>query len=224
MESLLHPVAEFISRHHAWAAVVLGSITFLESLAFIGAFVPATALLVLAGGLIASGVLDPAPVIVGCVAGAILGDAISYSLGRKLGPQVLRHGSLRPHRRHIARTRLFTRRHGSLSIFVGRFFGPLRAFVPMVAGVLQMRARSFQVANAASAVVWVLAMLAPGYFAARGLAQIEALWEADPLTIILIGAALILAGGLGGWRILSHRWARRDAELAAAALRRANLA
>jgi membrane protein DedA with SNARE-associated domain len=224
MDSLLHPVAEFISRHHAWAAAVLGAITFFESLVLIGAFIPATALMVLAGGLVAAGVLDPLPVIVCCVIGATLGDAVSYTLGRNLGPGALRHPMFKRHRRNVARTRLFTRRHGGLAIFVGRFFGPLRAFVPLVAGVLQMKSRSFQIANAVSAVVWVLAILAPGYFAAKGLAELEALWEADPLTILIAAAVLAVTGGIAAWRILAHRWAQREARAADALLRRADLA
>lgn len=220
MDSLLHTLSDFIARHHAWAAVVMGAITFLESLVFIGAFIPATALMVLAGGLIAAGLLDPVPVIACCIAGAALGDAVSYALGRKLGPSALRHPSLRRHRRHVARTRLFTRRHGGLSIFVGRFFGPLRAFVPLVAGALQMRARSFQVANVASAALWVPVILAPGYFAAKGLAEIEALWEADPITILVAAGLVILAAGVAVWRILARRWAQRDAAMAEASLQR----
>ena len=52
--------------------------------------------------------------------------------------------------------------------------GPLRAFVPLVTGLLGMRRRTFQLANTVSAVVWVLVILAPGYFAAKGLAELEA--------------------------------------------------
>lgn len=224
MDSLLHPVAEFISRHHAWAAAVLGAITFFESLVLIGAFIPATALMVLAGGLIAAGVLDPIPVIVCCVVGATLGDAVSYALGRNLGPSALRHPAFKPHRRNVARTRLFTRRHGGMAIFIGRFFGPLRAFVPLVAGVLQMKSRSFQVANAVSAMVWVPAILAPGYFAAKGLAELEALWEADRLTILIAAAVLLAIGGIAAWRILAHRMAQREARAADALMRRTDLA
>lgn len=224
MDSLLHPVADFISRHHAWAAAVLGAITFFESLVLIGAFIPATALMVLAGGLIAAGVLDPIPVIVCCVAGATVGDAVSYALGRNMGPGVLRHQMLKRHRRNVARTRLFTRRHGGWAILVGRFFGPLRAFVPLVAGVLQMKSRSFQVANVVSAAIWVPAILAPGYFAARGLAELETLWEADPLHIVLAAVVLAVVGGVTAWRVIAHRMAQREARAAEALLRRADLA
>lgn len=214
MDAFIHHVAEFIARHHAWAGVALGVVTLLESLVLIGAFIPATALMVMAGGLIAAGVLDPMQVIFWCVAGAVIGDAISYELGRRLGPKTLRHPAFREHRRKIARTRLFTRRYGAASIFIGRFFGPLRAFVPLVTGLLGMRRRTFQLANTVSAVVWVLVILAPGYFAAKGLAELEALSEADLITVLVATAIAVSVGGLLAWRILRARMARQEAALA----------
>lgn len=209
MDHLLGPLTDFLSQHRIWAAVVLGLVTFFESLLFIGAFIPATALLVVAGGLVAAGVLDPVSVVLGCVIGAVLGDAISYEIGRRLGPGALRHRWFAPHRRKLARTRLYCRKFGVASIYVGRFFGPLRAFVPVVVGMLRMPQRRFQVANVCSAVVWVLAVLAPGYSAAFGLAKLEILGEADPLTLVAIAGAVLCVGALVAWRMLRWRAARR---------------
>ncbi|WEK58660.1 MAG: DedA family protein [Candidatus Brevundimonas phytovorans] len=216
MDSLLSSAADFIARHHVWAGVVLGAVTFLESLVVIGAFVPATGLLVAAGGLVAAGVLDPVSVIAGCVIGAVMGDAISYWIGRRLGTGVLRQPMLLPHRRKIAWTRLYCRRYGVASIFIGRFFGPLRAFVPVMVGVLRMRQRVFQLANVTSALVWVLAMLAPGYLAAKGLAQLEFMSEAHGPTLMLIAFGALVVVAVVGMRWLKGRAAKRSALLAAA--------
>ncbi|CAN7394252.1 DedA family protein [Phenylobacterium sp. LjRoot164] len=205
MEAFIQSLADFITRHAAWAGLVLGLVTLLESLALIGAFIPATALMVMAGGLIAAGVLDPVEVVLWCVAGAIIGDAVSFELGRRLGPRALRHPMFKGHRRKVARTRLFNRQYGAASIFIGRFFGPLRAFVPLVAGLLQMRRRTFQLANALSAVVWVLAILAPGYFAAKGLAELEALGEAHLTTIAAITLGGLVIIGLVAREVLRRR-------------------
>ncbi|MBP6876882.1 MAG: DedA family protein [Phenylobacterium sp.] len=205
MEAFIQNLADFIARHAAWAGLVLGVVTLLESLVLIGAFIPATALMVMAGGLIAAGVLDPVEVVLWCVAGAIIGDAVSFELGRRLGPRALRHPMFRGHRRKVARTRLFNRRYGAASIFIGRFFGPLRAFVPLVAGLLQMRRRTFQLANAVSAAIWVLAILAPGYFAAKGLAELEALGEAHLVTIAAITLTGLIIMGLVARQVLRRR-------------------
>lgn len=201
MDSLsLHSLSEFLREHQAWAGVVLGAITFLESLVLIGAFVPATALMVLAGSLIAAGVIDPITVILWCSAGAIAGDAVSYAIGRRMGMRALHHPFLRPHRRKIARTRLFVRRYGSASIFIGRFFGPLRAFAPLAAGLLRMSHRKFQIANLVSAFVWVPVMLAPGYLAAKWLVELENLIEAEGATIVLLVAAALVVLAIAAWR------------------------
>jgi len=213
MDSLLHPASEFIGRHHDWAGLVLAVATFLESLLLIGAFIPATALMLLAGGLVAGGLLDPLPVIAGCTIGAVLGDGVSFAIGRRVGVRALRHPSLSAHRRHVARTRLLCSRHGATAVFMGRFLGPLRAFVPVVVGVLRMPQRTFQVANVVSGLVWVLAMLAPGYFAAKGIAKLELLSEMNRATLLVGGglAALVLGLACAHFAKLQRRRSRRRA-------------
>jgi len=196
----LQAAADFIARHPTSAGLVLGLFTFFESLVFIGAFVPATPLMVLAGGLIATGALDPISVILFASAGAALGDAISYTLGRRWGVRALNRTPLGKQRRALARARLLTRRLGPASIYVGRFFGPLRAFVPTAAGMFGMAPRKFQIANVSSALVWVLVMLAPGYFGMKAFFA----WESldDVLTVAAIAAVVLVVLAIAGWRFL----------------------
>lgn len=201
MDNLLQSVSAFVTEHQSWAGVILGALTFAESLVLIGAFVPATALMLLAGTLIGSGVLDPLEVLVWCTVGAVLGDAVSYALGRRLGARVLRAPAFRDHRRAIARTRLFNRRFGVASIFIGRFFGPLRAFVPIMAGILQMKSWTFQTANFLSAIVWIASLLAPGYLAARSLSGVSL----ELGLAIAAGVALTVAGVVVAWRFAASR-------------------
>lgn len=213
MDSLLSTIADFISRNAVWAGVILGSITFVESLVVIGAFIPATGLLVIAGGMAAAGILDPWNVIIGCVVGATLGDAVSYWVGRHLGSNVLHHRYLKAHRRKVAWTRLYCRRYGVAAIFIGRFFGPLRAFVPVMTGVLSMRHLKFQIANFTSAIVWVVAMVAPGWLAAKGLSHVA---EGQGATFLIVGFAAIGLAVLGLQKWLKARAANRNALLKAA--------
>ena len=86
MEDLIADLNTFMQEHVMWAAPILGLITFGESMVFIGAFFPATILMVTAGGLIGAGVLHPVPVLLWCIAGATLGDAVSYWIGRRPSP------------------------------------------------------------------------------------------------------------------------------------------
>jgi membrane protein DedA with SNARE-associated domain len=162
----------------------------------IGAFFPATVLMVIAGGLAGAGVVHPAPVLLWCIVGASAGDAVSYWIGRKVGPRAWRHPRLKPHRRGLARARLFFRKYGVASIYLCRFMGPVRAFVPLIAGVTAMNQRRFQLANVGSAAVWVPIMLAPGYLAAKG---VEGMGGADPHTIGWVVLAAVAAAGASWW-------------------------
>lgn len=167
MDQYIEYVSTFIETHQEWAGVTLGLLAMGESLLIIGLAIPATALMLLVGGLVGSGTLDPLPIIAWGVAGAALGDAISYFIGRLLGPKIVRSWPLNKQRRTVARARYFFHKYGVLSIFAGRFLGPLRAVVPSVAGVMRMPHWRFQCANVLSALIWIPIMLMPGYLTGR---------------------------------------------------------
>lgn len=198
MEHLANDLGDFITRHQAWAGPVLGLITFGESMVFIGAFFPATALMLIAGGLAATGILDPWSVLLWCIAGAIGGDAVSYWLGRKVGPRAWRYPAMRKRRKIVARARLFFRRYGTASIFLCRFMGPVRAFVPLIAGMTAMPQLRFQLANAGSALVWVPVMLAPGYLAGKGLQTPNA----GTLSLLALAIGVLVVFAIFGKRLL----------------------
>lgn len=210
MEDWIAELGAFVERNRFWAAPVLGLTTFGESLVLIGAFFPATALMVIAGGLIGAGVLHPVPVLLWCIGGAAAGDAISYLLGRRLGPRAWRHPLLKPRRRALARARLFFRRYGTASIYLCRFMGPVRAFVPLIAGMTGMAGTRFQLANVGSAVVWVPVMLAPGYLAAKGVASFgeESLHTVGVVVIAAVAATVVTALV---WRRVRSRLAAPEA-------------
>lgn len=211
LENWLGDLSGFIEEHRAWAGPVLGLITFGESMVLIGAFFPATALMVVAGGLVGAGILHPAPVLFYCVLGAVLGDAVSYWIGRRLGMRAVWHPLLRRHVRSMARARLFFRRYGSASIYLCRFMGPVRAFVPLIAGMTGMGHRRFQIANVGSAVVWVPVMLAPGYLGAKGADELGLLRDGHSVDLlILAGVAILVAAALSRRQIIAARARRRQ--------------
>lgn len=168
MESVIGDLGNFISEHRVWAGPIVGIIAFGESLALIGMFIPATPIMLLIGGLIGAGVIEPIPVILGAIIGAVIGDIISYLLGWWVGRSIVHKWPLNKHRSGVARARLLFRRYGFWAVFVGRFFGPVRCTVPLVAGIMSMDQRRFQTANVLSAVVWAPLMFMPGWLAARG--------------------------------------------------------
>lgn len=168
MQSFIDQSVYFIETHQAWAGIVVGLLAFGESLILIGILLPGTTVLVIVGGLVGAGIIEPLPVLLAAMIGAALGDTISYFLGIWLGRGVVHKWPLSRFRREIAKARLFFRRYGFAAIFLGRFFGPLRATVPLVAGMMGMNRRRFQIANVLSAILWAPVVLSPGWLVAKG--------------------------------------------------------
>jgi len=200
MQVLIDQAVQFIQDHQAWAGLVIFLMTFGESLFIVGLFLPATVLLFAAGTLIGSETISVGPILLWGIVGAIAGDAVSFWLGRWFGPKMLRHKRLDPYRRNVARARLFFYRYGFLAVLIGRFLGPLRCFVPTVAGVMGMPEIRFQIANIVSAVLWMPALLAPGYLAAI---SADAVKHAEHSTIYSAIGLLVLGALI--WFIISKR-------------------
>lgn len=200
MDAWLIWAEELIRTHAMWSIPIVGVIAFGESLAVVGLLIPATAILLLIGTLIGAGILDPIPVLVATIIGAVLGDAVSYYLGRYFGPTIVQRWPLNKHRRSVARARLFFRRFGVVSVFLGRFFGPVRSTVPLVGGIVQMGHTKFQVANVASAMVWAPLMLAPGYLTAQGVGEMGPMSESYWIALFVVITVASVALGLYGIR------------------------
>lgn len=204
MDHYITLVTEFIQVHHAWAGPLLALATFGESLVLIGFFIPATALLLVVGTLVGSGVLPAVPLLLWLIAGAVVGDAVSYWFGRWAGRGLVRRPPLNRYRRQVAQARLFFIRYGFVSIFLGRFLGPIRSTIPLVAGMMRMRARPFQLANVSSAIIWVFAMLAPGYLVARGAGSAGMMASEQLITVVTMVIVLSVVGTVVGTRFMHH--------------------
>lgn len=155
-------VLDFVRLNQAWAAPVIFVLAFAESLAFVSLLIPAWAILVGIGALVGPSGISFWPIWVAASIGAALGDWVSYWLGIKFGPALGTVWPLRNHPELLPRGEAFMRRWGIPGIFIGRFFGPLRAAVPLVAGIFRMPYWPFQFANFSSAFVWAAVVLLVG--------------------------------------------------------------
>jgi membrane protein DedA with SNARE-associated domain len=109
MEEVIAHASAFVQTHGVWAGPVVGVLCFGESLAIVGLFVPATAVMLAIGGLIGADALDAWPIFLWAVLGSILGDWVSYLFGNRIGPRVYRRWPLNRPRPAVARTRRFFR-------------------------------------------------------------------------------------------------------------------
>lgn len=206
MEDFVQPTLDLIAAHSGWAAVVMFVTAFGESFAFVSLAFPGTTLLIAAGTLMSAKTLPFGPVILGAVVGAVLGDTVSYWIGRRFGGAI---GRLWPFSRNpdlLPRGIAFFERHGGKSVFIGRFFGPIRAVIPLAAGLMQMPAGAFWVANVTSALVWAPMLLLAGDLVGEAGGRLVGYGT----TVVLVFGALVLFGIAGvAWAAVkagrSHR-------------------
>jgi membrane protein DedA with SNARE-associated domain len=209
VESFVDQCVRLIETHQAWAGLVVGLLAFGESLILIGILLPGTTVLVIVGGLVGAGLIHPLPVVIAAIIGAALGDVVSYYLGVWLGRGVVHKWPLNRHRHEIARARLFFRRYGFAAIFLGRFFGPLRATVPFVAGMTEMNRYRFQLANILSAMVWAPAILTPGWLVAKGAGELVQFSTTNILALVAAVIVLAIIAALVGLKLLARDKGRR---------------
>jgi len=160
-------IANFAKANEAWAPWVVFALAFGESLAFISLLLPAWAALIAIGTVVMAGGLNFWTIWIAASIGAALGDWLSYWIGQKLEYTVQHVWPLSRHPDLIPRGEAFMRKWGVLGIFVGRFFGPLRASVPLIAGIFEMPFWRFQIANWTSAFLWAAVLLTTGDIIAR---------------------------------------------------------
>jgi membrane-associated protein len=164
-----------LDKHlNEWATALGGSlygilflIVFCETGLVVTPFLPGDSLLFAVGALCA---IDSSPVSLPLVmallfAAAVLGDAVNYAIGRRLGPAAFRsERSWLLNKKHLLRTQAFYEKHGGKTIILARFMPVVRTFAPFVAGIGQMRYGRFFSFNVAGAAAWVASLGLLGFF------------------------------------------------------------
>jgi len=161
------PVIAFVRDNEAWAGPIVFALAFGESLAFVSLFLPFWAMLVGIGALVTMSGLDFWTVWIAASLGAALGDWFSYWLGAHFQHRVAGWWPLSRYPWMLPKGEAFFRRWGWIAVVAGRFSGPLRATVPLAAGITRMPIPVFQLANFGSAFLWAGALLLPGTYLAR---------------------------------------------------------
>ncbi len=199
MAELFQQLLHWVNANPGWAGAVVFLMAFAESLAIVGMAVPGVAVLFTVGALIGAGALDFWPMVAWAVAGAILGDGISFWLGRRYQQQLTRLWPFSRHPETLERGIAFFHKYGGKSVVIGRFFGPVRAVIPLVAGMMEMPPNRFLFANVLSALGWAPAYLLPGMVFG---ASLELASEVA-LRLVLLLVVLVASLWFLGW--LSHR-------------------
>jgi membrane-associated protein len=163
-------LAEWGRAFGPWLYVLLFAIVFAETGLVVTPFLPGDSLLFTVGTLctIAGMPLNVFLVIPLLIAAAILGDAVNYLVGKKLGPAVFTsERSLFFNKKHLYRTQSFYERYGGKTIIIARFVPIVRTFAPFVAGIGKMSYPRFLMFNVVGAIVWVVSLVTAGYLLAE---------------------------------------------------------
>ncbi|HTP76206.1 MAG TPA: DedA family protein [Rhizomicrobium sp.] len=178
----IHDAAKWLlefAREHPESAFAIAFVSaFGESFVGISFLVPGTSILVGLGVLIQALGINPIPIWLGAAVGAVLGDWVSYWIGHRYKEHTLAIWPISRYPEQMEKALTFFRRWGVGAIFLGRFTGPLRATVPIVAGISQMAFWPFQIANVSSALLWSAVLIALGALGTAAFAPLTSAYHA----------------------------------------------
>jgi len=197
LEALTDPAALYeLVRWGGYVALV--AIVFTETGLLIGFFLPGDSLLITAGLVAATGVLDPVWLTVLLSIAAIVGDSVGYAIGYRTGPRIFKRDDSRWFsRQHLIRTREFYERHGGKTIILARFIPIIRTFAPVVAGVGRMDYRKFLAYNVLGGIGWVTSMVWAGYLLGQTIPDIGRYIH---VVIVIVVVLSVIPIGIEVWR------------------------
>ncbi len=168
LRELLNPkiiIETLLAKGGVFVYVGLVFIVFAETGLAVGFFLPGDSLLVVAGLFAATGKLNLAILLSTLFVAAVVGDAVGYFTGSRLGPRLFKkQKSLLFRPSHLQKAHSFYEKYGGKTIVIARFVPVVRTFAPLVAGAAQMPYRRFVIFNVAGGFLWVFSMLLSGYF------------------------------------------------------------
>ncbi|WP_163559994.1 bifunctional DedA family/phosphatase PAP2 family protein [Halomonas sp. NO4] len=179
--------------------LIIAVIAMVESLAMVGLLVPGVLLITAAASLAGHQELAIPAVLLAAFAGAVIGDGVSFALGYTLRERVTQRWPFSRHPEWLAQGARFFQRYGTLSVFLGRFVGPVRPIIPLIAGMLHMPPRTFTWANLASAALWAPAYVLPGYLLGQAWQQRLDLPPGLERWLIVLGIVVVALAVAFSW-------------------------
>ena len=188
----------------SWTYLLVGTLAFLETGAFVGLVAPGEFTVLLGGAVASQGDISLPLIIAVTWISAFAGDSVSFMLGAHLGRGFLvRHGrrvGITPER--LKQVETYFARYGGRTILIGRFIGLVRALAPFIAGSSKLRYRAFAPYSILGTGLWSIALILLGYFFARSL---------DKVTNI-VGTGLLVFGvvvGIVVALVVAYRFLRK---------------
>ena len=219
MEHFLHPLINWLHLHTQWVGLLAFIVAWLEGIAVIGSLVPTGLIMPAIGGMIGLGIIPVWSTLLLTALGAIAGDNISYCLGYYYQSRITQYWPFTRYPNLLASGQRFFAKRGTSSVFFGRFIGPVRALVPLIAGISHFPKHRFLPINAMACLLWAPLYLAPGLLLAS-LSKIlphPIAWQLVLYALLLLAAIYLLLYALyhmglsleEAWGLQLDRWHKR---------------
>lgn len=180
------------------------AIVFAESGLLIGFFLPGDSLLFTAGFLASQNIFDIRVLTLLCFIAAVVGDSVGYAIGHKFGRRLFRkQESFFFHPDHLIRAEKFYEEHGKKTIILARFLPVIRTFAPVVAGIGNMRYKTFLTYNMIGAFLWAVLLPLAGYYLGKTIPDV------DKYLLPIIAVIIVLSILPQAISILKNEKARR---------------
>ncbi|WP_323752640.1 bifunctional DedA family/phosphatase PAP2 family protein [Marinobacter sp.] len=170
-ETWLNDATAWVAANPGWLALALAATAFIESLAVAGIIVPGVAMLFAFAALAGKSGMPLPEALAWAGVGAVAGDVLSFAIGRMLQGRLHSVWPLSRYPNLLVRGETFFHAHGGKSVIIGRFVGPIRPIIPLIAGAFYMPWQRFLLFNLLSAVGWAVTYILPGYLVGAALAS-----------------------------------------------------
>lgn len=167
VQDFVDAIVTFVRANEGWTGPVAFLVAFLESFCFLSILWPGTAILIGISALLAKSGVEMSvmgPAIIWAAVGGSLGYAVSYWIGLYYKDGIREIWPFNRNPAMVERGQEFFQKWGAIGVFFGHFFGPVRAVIPVVAGMYAVPQWQFQLANVTSAFIWAAGIIAPTYF------------------------------------------------------------
>ncbi len=208
MTSFIDSLTSFVSAHAWLGYLTIFLAALLEAVPIVGSVIPGSTIILALSALVPGGELDLVGVFAAAITGAALGDGTAFWIGHRSQREILSAWPMSGYPKVIAQSEAFFHRWGALAVFFARFVPPIRAFVPVTAGALDMPPPRFYAINIAAILLWAPAHILPGVLAvsaldrAGGVAGLEGTAKHYWMPLVL-GIAVL--AGLAAWWIRRKR-------------------
>jgi membrane-associated protein len=197
LSNFIHQLSDLEGLIRWGGYFVITAIIFAETGLLLGFFLPGDSLLVTAGLLCGTGLLNIWLLGILVTVAAIVGQSLGYAIGKAAGPPLFKREDSRFFkRRYLVQAHEFYEKHGGKTVVIARFMPIFRTFVPVVAGAAAMEFRAYTIFNVVGAALWVWSMLIIGYL----LGNIPGVRQRIDIVIIVVILLSLMPGAIAWLR------------------------